>query len=217
MRKPNNILEKDVSDELSWDPWLDATQINVKADDGGVTLTGAVPTYADLVEATDKTWGVSGVTAVDNELLVGPVGETLVDTDIAARCQDALDADRFVPKGAVTVDVLDGWVTLGGHVRAHFQRQAAKFAVQRVKGVRGITDNITISSDPIPSDIATRISNALSRKAVLDDSVIEVTNDGSTVYLDGTTDSYTAMQTAEDTAWSAPGVTDVVDRLVVVP
>ncbi len=72
MRKPNNLLEKDVNDELSWDPWLDDTQINVKADDGRVTLTGAVPTYADLVEATDKTWGVSGVTSVDNELLVGP-------------------------------------------------------------------------------------------------------------------------------------------------
>ena len=217
MRKQNNLLEKDIHDELSWDPWLDDTQINVKVDDGRVILTGAVPTYADFVEATDKTWGISGVTSVDNELLVGTVGETLVDTDIAARCMDALAADRIVPKGAVTVDVLDGWVTLGGHVRGHFQRQAAKFAVQRVSGVRGITDNITISSDPIPSDIAARISNALSRKSVLDDSVIQVTNDGSTIYLDGTTDSYVAMQTAEDTAWSAPGVTDVIDRLVVVP
>ena len=47
MRKPNNILEKDVADELSWDPWLDDSQISVKADDGQVTLTGAVPTYAD--------------------------------------------------------------------------------------------------------------------------------------------------------------------------
>jgi len=65
--------------------------------------------------------------------------------------------------------------------------------------------------------VADRISNALDRKAILDDSVIQVTNDGSTVYLDGTTDSYAAMQTAEDTAWAAPGVTDVVDRLVVIP
>jgi len=217
MRKPNNILEKDVTDELSWDPWLDDTQITVKADDGRVTLTGAVPTYSELIEATDDTWGVKGVTSVDNELLVGLVGETLADADIAARCMDALDGDRIVPKGAVTVDVFDGWVTLGGHVRHHFQRQAAKFAVQRVQGVRGITDNVTISSDPIPSDVADRISNALDRKAILDDSVIQVTNDGSTVYLDGTTDSYAAMQTAEDTAWAAPGVTDVVDRLVVVP
>ncbi len=217
MRKPNNILEKDVADELSWDPWLDDSQIGVKAADGQVTLTGAVPSYAELVEATDDAWGVSGVTSVDNELLVGAVGETLVDADLAARCMDALGADRLVPKGAVSVDVLDGWVTLGGHVRRHFQRQAAKFAVQRVSGVRGITDNIVISSDPIPGDVAAQISEALARKAVLDDSVIEVTNAASTVYLDGTTDSYAAMQTAEDTAWAAPGVTEVIDRLVVVP
>jgi len=217
MRKPNNILEKDVADELSWDPWLDDSQVSVKADDGHVTLTGAVPTYNDLVAASDDAWGVSGVTALDNELLVGPVGETLVDADLAARCIDALDADRFVPKGAVSVDVLGGWVTLGGHVRRHFQRQAAKFAVQRVSGLRGITDNIAISSDPVPSDVAARISNALARKAVLDDSVIEVTNDGSIVYLDGTTDSHAAMQTADDTAWAAPGVTEVIDRLVLVP
>ncbi len=217
MRKPNNILEKDVSDELSWDPWVDDSQISVKADDGQVTLTGAVPTYADLVAATDDAWGVSGVASVDNDLLVGPTGETLVDADLAARCMDALGADRIVPKGAVSVDVLDGWVTLGGRVRRHFQRQAAKFAVQRVKGVRGITDNIVISSDPIPSDVAARIRDALARKAILEDSVIEVTNDGSTIYLDGTTDSYVAMRTADDTAWEAPGVTEVIDRLVVVP
>ena len=72
MRKPNNILEKDVSDELSWDPWVDDSQISVEADDGQVTLTGAVPTYADLLAATDDAWGVSGVASVDNELLVGP-------------------------------------------------------------------------------------------------------------------------------------------------
>jgi osmotically-inducible protein OsmY len=216
MRKPNNILEKDVADELSWDPWLDDSQISLKADDGRVTLTGAVPTYGDLVTASDDAGGISGVTSLDNELLVGPVGETVVDGELAARCMNALEADRFVPKGAVEVNVVDGWVTLSGDVRHHIQRQAAMFVVQRVSGVRGITDNIVISSDPIPSDIAARISDALARKAVLDDSVIKVTRDGSTIFLDGTTDSYVAMQTAESTAWSAPGVTDVIDRLVVV-
>ncbi len=217
MRKANTILEKDVKDEMSWDPGLDDTQISVKADDGQVTLTGAVPSYVELLEASDAAWSVKGVTSVDNELLVGPIGEALVDADVASRCMDALDRDRFVPKGAVTVDVADGWVTLSGHVRHHFQRQAAKFAVQRVQGIRGISDNITISSEPMPSDVAQRISAALDRIAVLDDSVIQVTNDGSTIYLDGTTDSYVAVETAEDTAWTAPGVTNVVDRLVIVP
>ena len=86
-----------------------------------------------------------------------------------------------------------------------------------MKGVRGITDNIVISGDPIPSDVADSINKALARKAVLGDSVIQVTNTGGTIYLDGTTDSYAAMQAALDTAWAAPGVTDVVNRIVVVP
>ncbi len=217
MLKPNNILEKDVRDELSWDPWLDDSQVSVKAADGRVTLTGAVPTYAEFIEASDDAWGVKGVTSVDNELLVGPVGQALTDDEIATRCNNALDADRFVPKGAVQVDVTGGWVTLSGQVRHHFERQAAEFAVRRVQGVRGVTDNTTISSEPIPSDVAQRINDALARKTMLDDSVIQVTNDGSTIFLDGTTDSHAAMQVAEDTAWAAPGVTDVVDRLVVVP
>jgi osmotically-inducible protein OsmY len=46
--------------------------------------------------------------------------------------------------------------------------------------------------------------------------VIKVSNDGSTIYLGGTSDSHTAMPTAEDTAWAAPGVSEVIDRLVVV-
>ena len=217
MHKPNNILEKDVRDELDWDASLDDSQIIVKADNGQITLTGAVPSYADLLDASDDAWMVSGVTAVDNELLVGLAGEVIADGDVAAQCMAALDSDRFVPHGAVAVDVVDGWVTLGGYVRRHFQRQAAKYTVARVPGVRGVTDNVQISADPIPSDVADRINKAFARKAILTSSVIQVTNSGSTIYLDGTTDSRAAMEAAEDTAWDAPGVTEVIDRLVLIP
>ena len=100
-------------------------------------------TYYDSVLASDDAWSVGGVSTVDNELMVGPVGDVLADVDIAAKCDAALDADRFVPEGAVTADVIDGWVTLGGKVRSHFQRRAAEFAVRRVDGVLGITDDKT--------------------------------------------------------------------------
>jgi osmotically-inducible protein OsmY len=217
MKRPNNLIEGDVRDELDWDPLLDPSQVTVKASDGCVTLTGAVDTYSEWLEASADARSVKGVMDVDNELLVGLVGEAIVDGDIAASCCDALDADRFVPHGAVTVDVVGGCVTLGGRVNHHFERMAAKHAVEHVDGVKGLTDDIELSPDPIPSDIANRITKALGRKAVLDDSIIKVSNDGQTIYLDGTTDSLTAMDVAEDTAWSAPGVADVVDRLVVVP
>ncbi|MGA3218489.1 MAG: BON domain-containing protein [Acidimicrobiales bacterium] len=214
MHKPNNILEHDVKAELDWDPLLDADQIVVKADAGVVTLSGAVPTYYDWALASDDALSVGGVTYVDNEIMVGLVGEAVADADVAVACGDALDADKLVPKGAVSVQVVDGWVTLSGTVRRHFQRQAAKRAVSKVDWVRGVTDYIVLSGDPIPSDVAARINDALARNALIDDSLIEVTSSGHTIYLDGTTSSWASRAEAEDTAWEAPGVTDVVEPAI---
>jgi osmotically-inducible protein OsmY len=217
MHKPNNLLEEDVRAELDWDSLLDDSRIVVAAKDGVVTLSGAVNSYYDSVLAFDDALSVGGVSGVDNELLVGLVGKAIADADIADDCSDALDRDRFVPKGAVSAIVNDGWVTLSGEVRHHFQRQAAEHAVERVDGVLGITNSIAITSDPIPSDVVDRINKALGRKAIIDDSMIEVSNSGHTIYLDGTAGSWTAKRDAEDASWDAPGVTDVVNRIVVVP
>jgi len=215
VQKPNKLLEFDVQQELDWDPELDDTRIVIAASDGKVTLTGAVPTYFDSVRAADDTFIVGGVRAVDNQLLVGAVGEMVTDDRVATACAAALDGEQRVPNGAVTPDVSDGWVTLRGQVRHHYQRIAAEHAVGRVAGVLGIVDNVTITSGPIPSDVAGRIKKALERNAVVDDSRIAVTNDGSTIYLDGTAASWMSRREAEDTAWNAPGVTEVVDRVEV--
>jgi osmotically-inducible protein OsmY len=216
--KPNHLLESDVKEALDYDPLLDPSRIEVKASDGMVTLSGTVYTYAELVEAAEDTWSVGGVTALDNELLVGLAGAAVEDSAIAAAATEALGRDKFVPHGSVTPVVLDGWLTLNGEVRRHFQRKAAEFSVRRVDGVLGVTDDIKVNSgEPIPSDVADRINKAFARNAIIDDSKIQVSNSGHTIYLDGTVDSYTAMEQAEDTAWDAPGVDDVVDRMVIVP
>ena len=217
MHKPNNLLELDVRDELDWDPQLDDRRIVVSANDGRVTLSGSAPTFYEATRAADDAAVVGGVTAVDNQILVGLLGEALTDAEIAVACSAALDADRFVPKGAVAADVLNGFVTLKGEVRRHFQRHAAEHAVSRVDGVLGITDQLRLTSDPIPTDVADRIQKALRRNAIVDDSLIAVTNVGPTIYLDGKTSSWRAKQEAIDTAWSAPGVMNVEDRLEVVP
>ncbi len=93
---------------------------------------------------------MSGVKEVHNKLLVGPLGEAVADTYIAAACTAALEATRAVPKGSVSVQVNHGWVTLSGQVRNHFQRVAAKLAVGPVGGVRGITDEVVISTETVP-------------------------------------------------------------------
>ncbi len=217
MHKLNRTLDSDVKDALQYDPYLDARRIVVKADHGNVTLTGAVPTYSDLLEAADDTWRVSGVITVDNELLVGLEGEALDDAAVVSAAQNALDRDRFVPKGSVTPVVVNGWVTLTGQVKHHFERRSAERTVGKVAGVLGVTNDIVLSGDPMPTDVADRINAAFRRNAIIDDSMIEVTTSGRTVYLDGTVGSGYAMMEAVDTSWAAPGVSEVVNRLVVVP
>jgi osmotically-inducible protein OsmY len=215
MHKPNNLLEQDVSEELIWDPQMDASRIVVKADNGRVTLSGTVPTYFETQRAEADAAMVGGVTAIDNQLLVGLLGKAVTDAAIAEASMVALDHDRFVPNGSVTPDVLDGWVTLRGQVRHHYQKQAAEHAVSRVDGVLGMDDKITLTNEPIPTDVADRIMKAFKRSAIIDDANIKVTNEGNTIYLDGTTGSWLARQKAEDTAWDQPGVNAVVDRLTV--
>jgi osmotically-inducible protein OsmY len=215
MHKPNNILESDVRDELDWDPRFDDSRVDVKANGGVVTLTGDVNSYYDSTIAADDAWGIGGVVSVDNQLMVGLVGDGVADADLASACLDALDRDRQVPEGAVSVSAVDGWVTLTGEVRHHFQRQAANFAVSRVSGVVGVTDDITLTRHAVPADVVDRINKAFQRDAIIDDSLIEVTTTDSTVYLDGTVGSWYAMDDAVDTAWEAPGVLDVVNRLVI--
>ena len=217
MHKPNNLLEHDVKEELDWDPAVDDSRIIVKVSDGQVNLSGAVPTYYESVLAEGDAFSIGGVTLVDNQLMVGLLGEAIADGDIADNCVAALDKDRLVPHGSVGVVVDDGWVTLSGEVRRHFQRRAAVHTVRRVTGVLGVIDNIVLSSEPIPSDVADRINRAFKRNAIIDDSLIDVSNEDHTIYLDGTAGSWYAMDEAVDTAWEAPGVRDVVNRLVIVP
>ena len=213
MNKPNHLLERDLREQLDGDPLLNASRIVVKADKGKVTLSGVVDLYGDTEQALTDAWAVAGVKEVANELMVGPAGAEIDDAEIAAACRKALDDDHTVPKGSVGVAVLDGCVTLIGEVRHHFQRQAAAHAASRVPGVLGLQNHILLTDEPIPSDVADRIAGAFKRNAIIDSSRIQVSNLRHTIYLDGAAGSWTAMNEAVDTAWSAPGVQEVINRL----
>jgi osmotically-inducible protein OsmY len=58
---------------------------------------------------------------------------------------------------------------------------------------------------------------AFKRNAELDANRIHVEANGSEVILKGTVRSWIEREEAERVAWSAPGVTRVEDRIVVVP
>lgn len=64
----NRKLQKDVARALAGTKGLSVTQITVRANNGAVTLEGAVPDQSQIELATTAAKGVAGVSSVKNAL-----------------------------------------------------------------------------------------------------------------------------------------------------
>jgi osmotically-inducible protein OsmY len=212
--KTNTQLQRDVMDELQFEPSVDASKIGVIAKNGIVTLTGKVSSYAEKYGAAEAAERVIGVKAVTDETTVDlPFDHQRDDQDIAQAALNALKWHVWVPQGAIKVKVAQGWVTLEGTVDYKFQQTAAEDAVQNLTGVTGVSNLINLKAVVAPSDLKLRIENALNRAAELDGKEIDVEVDGHKVTLKGNVSSWAERDEAERSAWSAPGVWDVDDQL----
>lgn len=209
-------LQQAVLDELDWEPSVDAAHIGVTANNGVVTLTGHVPSYTQKWAAERAVGRVTGVKAVAEELEVRfPLEGGNFDDDIAKRAVQSLDWDVSVPNNRVKVKVEKGWVTLSGEVDWYFQRSAAEADVRKLQGVRGVSDEIKVKPSVNAYDVREKIKSAFDRNAQLEAANINVTADGGKVTLSGKVDTWRDRDLAERTAWSAPGVTQVEDKLIV--
>lgn len=209
-------LQREVSNELRWDPSVRDEEIAVAVRDGVVTLGGAVDSFAVKLAALKAAERVSGVRAVADELDVQlPGGSQRSDTQLAHQVVNALRWDVLVPDDRIKARVEQGWVTLEGEVDWEFERRAARRAVQNLTGLRGVTNLVILRQRASTLDVSQRIKDALRRQAELDARMIEVETTGSAVTLHGTVHSWAERRQAEQAAWSAPGVTRVDDRLVV--
>ena len=209
-------IRADVLEELKWDPRVQSNEIGVAVKDGIVTLTGWVDSYLKKIAAEEAAHRVPDVKAVANDIEVRlPGSAERTDADLAAAVVNALKWDAAVPADKVDVTVSQGWVTLKGEVDYYFQKIDAERATRRISGVKGVTNLITVKPRVSPSDLKESIEKALIRNAETDAKRITAEVQGSKVILRGTVRSYAEKQAAEDTAWAAPGVTEVDNRIVV--
>jgi osmotically-inducible protein OsmY len=193
-------------------------EIGVAVKDGIVTLTDWVDSYLKKMAAEEAAHRVPGVKAVANDIEVRLPGfAERTDTDLAAAVLNALRWDAAIPTGKVDVTVSQGWVTLKGEVEYAFQKRDAERAVRRLSGVKGVSNLIVVKPQVFPSDLKQQIERALIRNAQTDARNITIEVEGSKVILRGTVRSYAEKQAAEETAWSAPGVTEVENRIVISP
>jgi osmotically-inducible protein OsmY len=211
-------IERDVRDELQWDPGLDASDIAVSVKGGVVSLTGYVRSYTQKYEAEAAAKRVAGVVGVANDLEVRvPSMDARPDPDIARDAVTAIKAQLPTSWENIKVVVKNGWVTLEGSVEWQYQKNSAETAVRRIKGVKGVINAITLQPRVKPDDIKRKIEDAFRRNAEVDANRIQVEGNGSEITLKGTVRSWIEREEAERVAWSAPGVTRVEDRIVVAP
>ena len=215
--KSDMELQRDVIDELRWDPQIKEKEIGVAVKDNVVTLTGSVESYAERWAVERAVEGVAGVRVVANDIEVQlPSAHQRTDSEIAHQIVDAFRWDVQVPDEKVTAKVTRGWVTLEGEVDWAFQREAAANAVRNLTGVRGVTTVIRVKTPISSFDVSLKIKEALRRRADRDADRIHVEASGDVVTLKGMVSSFAERRAAAGVAWSAPGVREVKDELVVV-
>lgn len=212
----DNVLRQNITDELEFEPSIDAADIGVAVENGVVTLTGHVPTYAQKAAVEDVVRRVVGVKGIAQEIEVRPFGENqTADDEIVKRALNMINWNTVVPKNAVQVKVQKGWVTLTGKVEWQYQKIAAGDAVKGLAGVSGVSNNIELKPRISVSDVKKRIEDALKRNAEVEAKSIRVDVLDGMVTLEGRVKAWRERDAAERAAWSAPGVTAVVDRITV--
>ncbi|QEG00278.1 periplasmic protein [Stieleria maiorica] len=216
--KTDAHLQRDVLDELEWEPSVDAAQIGVTARDSVVTLTGHVPVYSLKHTAEEVAKRVHGVRAVANEIEVRP-SDTQVrdDAEIAAAAVHALQWDSEVPESGLRLSVEDGWIKVSGAVEHRYQKAAVDRVLRHLRGVQRITNDVGVAPPQATSGIKETIESAFRRSAMLNARALTVEVEDSTVTITGDVHSLSELAEVERTAWSAGGVHTVQNCVTITP
>jgi osmotically-inducible protein OsmY len=212
--KTDAQIQKDVIEELKWEPAITSNEIGVSVSNGIVTLSGQVGTYSEKLHAEQAAKRVAGVKAIAEEIHVGvSTGYTITDAEIAQAVLNALKWHTDIPDYQMSVKIEDGQVKLEGEVEWEFQRQNAKKVIENLAGIRSIINLIKVKPKIEPSDIQKKIIAAFHRSATIDAQKIKAEVSGSKVTLKGRVRSISEKEDAVNAAWSAPGVVSIDDQL----
>ncbi|MHB0779774.1 BON domain-containing protein [Pseudomonas putida] len=205
-----------VLEELEFKPDINAASIGVTVQNGVVTLSGHVNSYAQKVSAERTVKAMKGVRGLAEEIEVRPNKlEGTADDTIASRALNIIAWSSDANVEGIQVTVQKGTVTLEGQLDWQYQKEVIEQAVLRLSGVVGVHNRITLKARADVVDIKRHIEDALKRSAEIEAEGIRVTVDGGVVKLEGKVHLLREREVVERAAWSVPGVSKVEDYLLI--
>ena len=132
---------------------------------------------------------------------------------------DELEFDPSIDAASIGVAVDDGVVTLSGHVTTYRQRAAAEDVVYRLKGVRGIAQEIEVrlagSNRTADDEIVKRVLDMINWSTAIPEGAIVVKVQDGWVTLTGTVEWNYQKTAAADAIKDLEGVVGITDQLQV--
>ena len=198
--------------------------VQVAVQNGIVKLTGTVDVFDTKEDADKRVHRVKGVKAVDNEIEVA--GPEIPDGQLQQKLVKAIQYDRVgygtTPFNAISVNVQNGAVTLGGHAYGPVDADSAVAVAANTKGVKDVINEIQV--DPVsPMDDRIRFAvfrsvygfPSLNKYAIDPAKPIRISVQNGNVTLYGVVDSQADKDAANIRANSVPGVFHVTNDLQV--
>lgn len=219
MPRTDELIKKDVTDELVRDIRVDASQIEVTVANGVIALKGYAPTYLGRSAATECALSVLGVAEVSNQIVVRYPETAAVPTDseIETTIREKLAANPDIDLIDLIVSVDAGAVTLKGTVDAYWKKAYAEMLVAPEPGVTMIENHLAVTptEEVIDRDIANDIMASLEARAAVDAENVDVSVVNGTVTLSGMVRDWVARRAADDAALYTAGVVRVDNNLEV--
>jgi hyperosmotically inducible protein len=207
---------------------VSAFDIKTATTRGVVRLTGEVPSEETRRLAGAIAQDTSGVTEVQNDLVVNPaagrnpamanLGDRVADLEVKTIVIDRLARAPELRDKRLTVQVARQVVTLEGTVDSPAQKRAAEDIALQVPGVQNLVSRLIVAdgqSVPESSDerLARRVEFELYSTKAVSLEAVQIRSQDGTVVLSGSVPSRAEKLLAEKVAQSVDGVKKVVNNL----
>ncbi len=229
--------QSQIATSYALNPYLRANDLKVQVEQGKATLSGKVAEDVTKDLAAEIARGVTGITSVDNNIVVeptylphtGPVrwGDKIDDASIATAIRAKLRWNKDIDSLNIDVSSRMGRVHLTGRADHQAGKDLAGRLAENTRGVVSVKNNLVVSSIPLSKEerekmdenaekhnisdswITAKVKSSFMYSSNINSSDINVSTNNGVVTLTGKVDSGTERALAIETAQNIRGVKSV--------